>query len=218
MAGFTQHLLTTPQDLAAAMARLPAEGAVAFPLVDEAGCTQMLAATETLPFRACRPVVGSPGNEVTQDFTISMTFEERTVLDDYQEAFEQQLNAAFEIMEPQPYPTPFAFNDKAVLRYAKGSDGISPHRDLLCFEALVAILTLKGSAGFYICDDREKTNSHRLAAEAGVMILMRGTNFAGIKERPFHYVEGVSEDRVGFGLRFNAKEAAAAERGKAQYA
>ncbi|WP_419905652.1 hypothetical protein [Kiloniella sp.] len=206
MSDFTQHLLTTPASLAATMSALPNEGAVAFPLVDEAGCEKMLRATEQLNFRKSTPVVGSPGNEVQQDFTICMNFEEDTFLNDYQAAFEQQLNVAFELMSPQPYKTPFAFNDTAALRYYEGSAGISPHRDLVCFEGVIAILTLAGEAGFYICDDRDRTNAKRMEAKAGVMILMRGKNFAGIEERPFHFVEGVSKERVGYGLRYNVRE------------
>ena len=206
MPPFAQHLMTTPASLAKAMEHLPIEGAIAFPMVDEAGCKKMLLATEDLTFRNGTPVVGSPGNEVRQDFTICMNFDGHSALTDYQIAFEQQLNAAFELMTPQPYKTPFAFNDTAALRYYEGSMGISPHRDLICFEAVIAILTLAGEAGFYICDDRNKTNATRMTAKAGVMILMRGKNFAGIEERPFHFVEGVSRARVGYGLRYNVKE------------
>ncbi|MCZ4279330.1 hypothetical protein O4H49_00990 [Kiloniella laminariae] len=206
MPNFDSHLLTTPAVLAAEMARLPREGAVAFPLVDAEGCQKMLMATEGLSFRDGTPVVGSPGNEVTQDFRICMNFNEASALDDYQQSFEKQLNQAFQLMQPQPYPTPFSFNDRAVLHYSKGSTGISPHRDLVFFEAVIAILTLKGGAGFYICDDREKTNARRMNAEAGVMILMRGKNFAGLPDRPYHYVEGITRDRVGYGLRYNVRE------------
>ncbi|OUS18625.1 hypothetical protein A9Q97_00695 [Rhodospirillales bacterium 47_12_T64] len=206
MSSFDSHLLTTPTTLAEMMSCLPQEGAVAFSLVDEDGCAKMLQATESLKFRDGTPVVGSPGNEVHQDFTICMNFEGKSALNDYQIAFEKQLNAAFELMAPQPYKTPFSFNDTAALRYHEGSTGISPHRDLVCFEAVIAILTLSGEAGFYICDDRDKTNAKRMEAKAGVMILMRGKNFAGIEERPFHFVEGITKERVGFGLRYNVRE------------
>ena len=206
MPSFNKHLISTPQLLADAMATLPQQGAVAFPLVDQTGCIKMLKATEELTFRNSTPVVGPPGKEVRQDFTISMNFEGKSVLYDYQIAFEKQLNDAFELMKPQPYKTPFVFNDTAALRYHEGSTGISPHRDLVCFEAVIAILTLSGKADFYICDDRDKTNSKRMTAEAGVMILMRGKNFAGIEQRPFHYVEGVTKERVGFGLRYDVRE------------
>ncbi|MEH6630838.1 MAG: hypothetical protein V7776_08435 [Halopseudomonas aestusnigri] len=206
MPSFAKHLLTTPAFLATAMSRLPHEGAVAFPLVDDTGCEKMLKAIENLTFRKGTPVVGSPGNEVKQDFDICMNFDDKTALDDYQIAFEKQLNSAFEAITPQPYQTPFFFNDTAALRYYEGSKGISPHRDLVFFEAVIAILTLAGEAGFYICDDRDKTNATRLEAKAGVMILMRGKNFAGIEDRPFHFVDGVTKERVGYGLRYNVKE------------
>ncbi len=206
MPDFNPYLLTTPSSLAQAMKLLPTEGVAAFPLVNHECCQKMLAAVNNLPFRACTPVVGPKGKEVEQDFEIAMNFDQASILDDYQAAFEKQINQAFALMEPSPYALPFSFNDKAALVYKEGSKGITPHRDLLCFEAIIAILTLSGEAGFYICDDREKNNSRRYSAEPGVMILMRGRNFAGLEERPYHYVEGVSKERIGYGLRYNVKE------------
>ncbi|WP_085904406.1 hypothetical protein [Kiloniella majae] len=206
MSDFAQHFLTSPHSLAQAMNLLPTEDVAAFPLVDSEGCEKMLAAVKELSFRACTPVVGPKGKEVEQDFQIAMNFDQPSVLDEYQTALEEQINQAFSLMQPSPYPQPFSFNDKAALIYKEGSKGITPHRDLLCFEAVIAILTLSGEAGFYICDDREKNNARRYTAEPGVMILMRGRNFAGIEERPYHYVEGVSKERVGYGLRYNLKE------------
>ncbi|WP_120496315.1 hypothetical protein [Kiloniella sp. EL199] len=206
MSDFTQHLLTSPHSLAQAMKLLPKEGVAAFPLVDQTGCQKMLAAVNHLPFRACTPIVGPKGKEVEQDFEIAMNFDQPSILDDYQTALEKQINQAFALMQPSPYPLPFSFNDKAALIYKEGSKGITPHRDLLCFEAVIAILTLSGEAGFYVCDDREKNNARHYAAEPGVMILMRGRNFSGIEERPYHYVEGISKERVGYGLRYNVKE------------
>ncbi|WP_417432606.1 hypothetical protein [Kiloniella sp.] len=206
MPDFNPYLLTTPSSLAQAMKLLHTEGVAAFPLVNHDGCQKILAAVNNLPFRACTPVVGPKGKEVEQDFEIAMNFDHASILDDYQAAFEKQINQAFALMEPSPYPLPFSFNDKAALIYKEGSKGITPHRDLLCFEAVIAILTLSGEAGFYICDDREKNNARRYSAEPGVMILMRGRNFAGIEDRPYHYVEGVSKERVGYGLRYNVKE------------
>lgn len=206
MPDFNSYLLTTPDSMAQAMKLLPTDGVAAFPMVSHTGCQKMLAAVNELPFRASTPVVGPKGKEVEQDFQIAMNFDQLGILDDYQTALEAQINQAFSLMQPSPYPLPFSFNDKAALIYKEGSKGITPHRDLLCFEAVIAILTLSGEAGFYICDDREKSNTRRYTAEPGVMILMRGRNFAGIEERPYHYVEGVSKERVGYGLRYNVKE------------
>ncbi|WP_085908645.1 hypothetical protein [Kiloniella majae] len=208
MSDFAQHFLTSPHSLAQAMNLLPTEDAAAFPLVDSEGCKKMLAAVKELSFRASTPVVGPKGKEVEQDFQIAMNFDQPSVLDEYQTALEEQINQAFFLMQPSPYSQPFSFNDKAALIYKEGSKGITPHRDLLCFEAVIAILTLSGEAGFYICDDRERNNARKYTAEPGVMILMRGRNFAGIEERPYHYVEGVSKERVGYGLRYNVKEPA----------
>lgn len=201
----TGLLISTPEKLANAMAGLPGMGAVALPVLGVEGCELLLKSVEQLDFRACKPIVGKGDDAVSQDFSISLNFPDEVIIDNFSSAFERQINKAFELMAPQPEPTPYHFNDRAALVYEADSTGISPHRDLVCFEGIIAILTLKGQADFCVCADRNKLDSIRLSAEPGVMIIMRGNHYAGIAERPFHYVENVRSQRIGLGLRYNAK-------------
>ena len=201
----TRLLLSTTESLIETLEKLPAEGAAALRILDDEGCDILLQEANNLKYRECSPVVGTGDRAVTQDFDIALNFTDSTRLDEFAAAFERQFNAALEAMSPQPYPTPVHFNDRAMLRYPQGSTGISPHQDLKRFEAVVAILTLEGTGDFYICEDRQKTNSQLIRAERGIMILMRGTHYAGIEHRPFHYVENLSKGRVGFGLRYDVK-------------
>lgn len=201
-----EYLLSNPEGMAKALEDLPTQGAVSISLLNENACNILLQEAEKLEFRRCRDVIGDGEKAVTQDFSISLNFSKKSRLDEFAAAFERQLNKAFEIINPQPFPTPFHFNDRAMLIYEKDSTGISPHRDLVCFHGVVAILTLVGEADFYICDDRHKTNSRHFKASQGEMIIMRGVNYAGMDDRPFHYVENVNSRRVGFGLRYNATD------------
>ena len=199
-----KYILSTPESLAATLNDLPAHGAVSISVLDGAACEGLLQEAEQLDFRRCQDVIGDGVKAVTQDFSISLNFSGESKLDEFAAAFERQLNQAFELIDPQPFPTPFHFNDRAMLIYEEDSTGISPHRDLVCFHGVVAILTLAGEADFYICDDRHKINSRHFKASQGEMIIMRGVNYDGLDTRPFHYVDNVSSRRVGFGLRYNA--------------
>lgn len=198
-------LLSSLKEMTDALECLRREPAVPLRVLDEEGCARLREAVGKLEFRACSPVVNRGEQAVTQDFEISLNFPMETELDLFAAAFERQFNKALESLSPQPYPTPLYFNDRAVLRYPEGSSGISPHQDLLRFECVVAIITLEGQGDFYCCDDRLKSNSQKITASPGVMILMRGNRYADFQNRPFHYVEGLEKGRISFGLRYNAR-------------
>ncbi|WP_420546701.1 hypothetical protein [Curvivirga sp.] len=203
---FDQGLLkSTHEGMLNALRDVEEKGAGALTVLDEEGFALLLEEARKLSFRTCLNTVGAGEKAVTQDFKISLNFPDETRLDEFAAAFERQLNEAFAELSECPVRLPYHFNDRAMLIYEAGSTGISPHKDHKCFEGVVAILTLTGSADFYICDDRDKRNSILLPARSGVMIMMRGANYLGM-DRPFHYVENITEERYGFGLRFNAKE------------
>jgi len=187
------------------LADVATKGAGALQVLDKDGCALLLEEAQNLSYRECAKVIGAGEKAVSQDFKISLNFGDNTRLDEFSAAFERQLNGAFEALTEKPVDLPFHFNDRAMLIYEEGSTGISPHMDYICFEGVVAILTLSGSADFYICDNRDKQNSILFEARPGVMIMMRGANYLGLS-RPYHYVENISAKRYGFGLRYNAKD------------
>ena len=196
-------ILSTTDSMAVALAQMAEDGAAALLMLDQRGCDLLLETAEQLNYRACAPVVGTGEKAVAQDFDISLNFRRKTRFDDFSAAFERQMNEALRRLPRCPCQHPLYFNDRVVLRYPQGSRGISPHQDLKRFEGIIAILTLSGRGDFYICADRQKTNSRLLRADPGVMIVMRGANCGA--SRPFHYVENIEQGRVAFGLRYDAQ-------------
>ena len=89
-------------------------------------------------------------------------------------------------------------------RYAPGARGISPHRDHLRYQGLVAILTLAGQARFLLCKDRAGTDPQVVPIPAGSLLLLRAPGFAGRQDRPYHALEAVTQERLSLGLRYDA--------------
>ena len=188
-----------------ALLDMETSGASALPFLSEEGCKFLVGEMQKLEFRAARDWVGEGKKAVRQDFSIALNFDQHTGLDYYAAAFEEMINEALVSIVPTPCALPLRFNDRAAQIYEVGSEGISPHRDLVAFEGVVAILTLQGEADFFVAKDRLKSDPKLLKAQQGVVILMRGMNYAGNAERPYHYVENIRSRRLSFGLRFNAR-------------
>ena len=83
--------LSRPEAVAAALARLEAEDAVNLPLLDDAACAPLIAATDALTYRRARPVVGPEERQVHQDFDICMNPARPTPFHDLAEALERLL-------------------------------------------------------------------------------------------------------------------------------
>ncbi|HKS53363.1 MAG TPA: hypothetical protein VJS67_15970 [Pseudonocardiaceae bacterium] len=80
-------------------------------------------------------------------------------------------------------------NEVAVQRYQSESLGITPHRDQRRFAALVAVVTVAGSAPFTLCRNRAGDPIWTWQADAGSLVLLRGPGLAGDPDgRPMHAV------------------------------
>ena len=108
-------------------------------------------------------------------------------------------------MRSPPLSPPFQFNDRVLQRYAVGARGISPHRDHIRYQGLVAIVVLSGSGRFYVSPDRSGQDAREIPAPAGHAILMRAPGFAGRRTRPFHGLDRVDRRRLTIGLRYDAR-------------
>jgi alkylated DNA repair dioxygenase AlkB len=96
-------------------------------------------------------------------------------------------------------------NEIVVLRYQPDSFGITPHRDQRRFAQLVAVITVAGSAPFTLCRNREGEPIRTWQADAGSLVLLRGSGLAGNPDgRPLHLVGGpTGTPRISIGIRMD---------------
>ncbi len=207
---FATGELAGPADLAGALARLEADHAVTLPLLGARARRRLIGATTRLPYRPAIPVIGTGANEVHQDFELCMAIPERSLLRAFAAALERLLNAALDRLEARPLAQPLRLNDLIVQRYPKGSFGITAHRDHLRYEGLVALVTLAGKARFCLCDDRAGGGAREFPCPPGHLLLMRAPGFGfgdrgGRRQRPFHFLDRVTRQRLSLGLRHDAR-------------
>ncbi len=202
---FKTSFRVTPSELAAGLARLAVEDAVSLPLVRRADLPRLVGATARLPFRPAAPVAGEDNRAVRQEFELCMTIPGHSVLRAFAAALGRLVDTALARLDPAPLSGPFQFNDLVVQRYPRGSLGITPHRDHVRYEGLVALITLSGTARFFICADRSGQDAREVPCPPGNLVLMRAPGFAGGRDRPFHFVRDVTRPRLGLGLRHDVR-------------
>jgi len=198
-------LLPTAEAFARALQRLAAEKACSLPLIDEAATAMLLRACERLTYRAAQPLVGAAGQEVGQDFELSMDIGPDDPLRALAISLTQLTDAARALLPRDPVPEGVTFNDLIVQRYATGSAGITPHRDHVRYRGIVVLVTLLGRSELLLCDDRAGSNPRGFPMAPGVATLMVAPGFAGANERPFHCVGRLGEPRVSLGLRHDTR-------------
>ena len=194
-------LRATREGVAAALGRLAREDAVAVPLLAPAACLSLIAASADLAFRRAKPVVGEGARAVHQDFDICLAIPEGHRLWHLASAFERLTAAALAGMAAPPLAE-FRVNDVVMQRYPPGARGITPHRDHVRYRGLVAILQLSGDGRFCVCADRAGSGARAISAGPGDAILMRAPGFAGRRDRPFHFLDGITAERYSFGMRW----------------
>lgn len=209
-AAFEHHLIAAPEAVARSLARLAREDAVSFDLLSREGCAALLAASAALTYRKARPVIGEGERRVYQDFEICMPVPEGSPFHDCRDAVERLIARALLEMPAPPLARAPRLNDLVVQRYPAGSQGITAHRDHLCYRGLVAILTLAGTARFFVSTERSGEGAREVSIPPGSLLLMRAPGFAGRDERPFHFLSDVTEERVCLGLRHDVRAEAGA--------
>jgi len=179
------------------------EDAASLPLLDLPARRRLTAATARLAFRPAIPTVGEGANVVYQEFELCMTFPPTSLFVGFASALERLVDAALARLPSPPVRRPFRFNDLVVQRYERGALGITAHRDHIRYEGLIALIPLSGTARFFVCADRAGTAAREIPAPPGSLILMRGPDFAGRRDRPFHFVRDISKRRLSLGLRYD---------------
>jgi len=86
--------------------------------------------------------------------------------------------------------------------YPANSLGITPHQDYAFDYNLISIFVLEGNASLNVCRDRDKRDSMQLSAAPGSLVLLRAARKPEEqKYRPFHYIDGVKEERYSLIFR-----------------
>ncbi len=193
--------------LSAALAICAAAGAAALPVLSEADRMRLVTAVEGLSWRPARSAVGEGERQVLQDFELTLQLRESSPYRETATLIDAAIAAAASRLRPNPLPEGFYINDLILQRYAPGSRGITPHRDHLRYRGLVALIVVSGDGRFCLCDDRSRAGEREIAAEPGDLLLMRAPGFAGSPERPFHFLDRITIERLSFGLRWDTRPA-----------
>lgn len=104
--------------------------------------------------------------------------------------------------ELAPYlelPEKIEFDDLYLTYYLKSEMGVGPHRDINC-KNLVVVLVLWGNPAFYVCKDKEMSESVSIPSKVGELMIMRAPNFLDL-QGPCHYVGAMHEGMLQFGMR-----------------
>ena len=193
------------QSLAEAIARLPEEDALSLPWLTARAIRDLLGETRRLAYRPARPVIGEGDKSVRQDCEVSCDVPWDGPLAACAQALQNACAEALSQLSPHPLPEPFRVNDLIVQRYAKGSGGITPHRDHIAYRGLISVITLTGSCRFAVCPDRSGRDARAVPAPPGWLVLMRGPGLYGRRDRPFHFVDRFDEARISIGLRYDCR-------------
>jgi hypothetical protein len=97
-------------------------------------------------------------------------------------------------------------NEISCQQYQPGSLGITPHRDQRRYAAVVAVVTVAGSAPFMLCRNRHGDPVRSWQANAGSLVLLHGPGLAGDPDgRLLHLVGSPTGDtpRTSIGIRMN---------------
>ena len=202
------RVIATPEAVAAALKACSAAGGAALPFIDDGFRCVLAAAAGGLVYRPARSVVGEGDKQVFQDFELTVDFPPASPYREAALLADAAIAEGARLLQPDPLPPEFHFNDLILQRYPPGSRGITPHRDHIRYRGLVAILVVSGDGCFALCEDRSGKGKREVAAAPGDLLLMRAPGFAGAPLRPFHCLAAITRERLSFGLRWDVSAAA----------
>lgn len=197
----SQHFLSGPEAVAAALDSLDVEDAVSLPLLDEPARRRLLAAATSAAYGPARAEVGRGDAIVRQHMDVCSSFADNSPFHGFARQFQALVRDAVAQLGRSPFAGPLCFNDLVLQRYEPGPLGISAHRDSLRYINISALFTLAGEARISLCEDRAGRGARSIDAAPGTVILLRAPGFAGVDRRPFHMVSHIRTRRHSFGLR-----------------
>ncbi|MEM7170220.1 MAG: hypothetical protein AAF530_08610 [Pseudomonadota bacterium] len=192
--------------LAAQIDRLGQVAALAMPLLDEPTRRRFLLEADKLTYRRARSTVGEGANAVHQDFELCYDIPAESPFHALAEAFQSLTLVAMESLPSPPFGRTFCYNDRIVQRYNPGEEGITPHRDHIAYECLVALIILENGGHFLTCAARDGLDAEEVHCPLGGVILMRGPGYADRRDRPFHLLRDIDRPRISYGLRYDIRK------------
>lgn len=190
---------TSPETLGRAVKILQHIRSISIPILTDDFRRELLDEAKQYPLRSARNTVGKGANRVHQDMLLQDQLTEQSLFNELVVEFQKLFDEAVDSLGL--FSSKVVFNDVMIQMYAPGSGGITPHRDRTDYRHIICLFVLEGYGRFYISGDRNKTNQLEITNLPGDVLLMPGPGFAGLEERPFHYLEDISEERWIFGLR-----------------
>ena len=193
------YFTVSPDQLGGAVHALTYISAVSVPILSFDFRQALLEAALVADYRPATETVGKPGNEVTQRLYVADSFGEHSIFRElttaFQALFDESANCSGLFTEP------VAFNDLMLQKYDRGEVGITPHRDRTAYRHVICLFVLAGLGRFGVATDRARSKEQEISNFPGDVILMPGPGFKPMNERPYHFVEHITEERFVFGLR-----------------
>lgn len=186
-----------------AIKELPSEQSTAIQCLGEKERLSFIAAADLLNYRAAKSITGSTNAPVYQDFELCYDLPPTNIFWELAWFLESHVRLILKDLG-MVHHNNFRFNDLIVQRYPPGCAGITPHRDHLKYQILVAIIVLSGDGNFIVCNDRAGAGSQVISALPGDLLLMLAPGLSSSEMRPFHYVSGISKARRTVGLRYDS--------------
>ena len=190
---------SSPEMLGRAVQILQHVRSISVPILTDQFRCILLEEAKNYPLRPAKNTVGTAKNLVHQDMLLQDELKSDGAFAELVVAFQQHFDEA--ISGHSYFSAPVIFNDVMLQKYEPEIGGITPHRDRTDYRHIICLFVLEGFGRFYIADDRIKTNAIEIANLPGDVVLMPGPGFIGLNDRPFHYLENITQERWVFGLR-----------------
>ena len=185
--------------LAGAISTLEYLNAASVPVLSEQFRRALLKEANSYSMRPVRETMGKPGNLVKQKMNVQSELNPDGLFGELATKFQDFFNQS--VSQCGFFDGKAIFNDWMLQKYDVGSYGITPHRDRTDYRYIICLFVIEGQGRFYVSNDRQKNGQREIANLPGDVILLPAPGFKGMKERPFHYLEEITEERVVFGLR-----------------
>ena len=163
---------------------------------------KLISQVSTFEYRKAKPIVG---NSVSQDFKVCFPAPKIGFIKILSDAIENLFVKSIKLIRDPPIPQ-VQFNDIAIQKYLPYSSGISPHKDHKKYISVIIIVTLAGNSKFYLCQNRDGSNSQVIDDTPGNIVILPATGFKMINNnfvRPIHFVSDITDGRLSIGLRQN---------------